>query len=143
VLDLDSFRFEMLNPQLSALPSIIDFGEFTPTDEHIIQQVQLQNFGDVGSIIDVYAYQQSGHTIQFAVPDFDYTTLVGGDDAATLNMMFLGSPFLGEYEGTVTFLTTSGMASVLLRATVIPEPATWALMLLPAAAGLRRTRTSS
>jgi len=145
-LDIDSFRFGMLTPELTAGPppgSVIDFGVW-PTDVPITLEdvAALTNIGEGGSEIDVYDMLSSGGAaaaLFSAQPIDTYIPLIAGERPTTqLDLMFAGADTPGVYTSDFTFLTTEGNITYTLRAEVVPEPATLLLMFSGLAIGLVR-----
>jgi|GEM_PF-4055982 len=129
-LDIDSFRFGMLTPELiaSLLPdSVIDFGTWPVGVPATLEGVAaLTNVGDPGSEIDVYDTLGSGPAAGlFSTEGIDTTiALIAGDQPTTqFDLMFAGADVPGVYTSDFTFLTTEGEVTYTLTAEVVPEPA--------------------
>jgi hypothetical protein len=136
-VDIDSVAFGMANPQLqsSVAPgSVIDFGTIQGgAMKTLTNAFSLANVGQAGSLLDVFDLRfrnlgSAGGGI-FDVTTFaSPLTLAAGGPAAAQSIKFTSDNTRGAFQWDMAFSTTVGPVTYRLRGTVVPEPATIALL---------------
>ncbi|MEN6664192.1 MAG: PEP-CTERM sorting domain-containing protein [Phycisphaerae bacterium] len=144
-LDNLSVSYIALDPQLTAAPaseSLIDFGNVAVLDAGVSQYITLSNTGQAGSTINVSQIGMYGEDrgLFYAAGAVPVTLTAGGTNSAQYEIGFGGSFTPGLKTAQLKFTTSEGDVIYDLRANVIPEPATMALLLAGALGALLRKK---
>ena len=126
--------FQLAAAQFAAQPAadaMIDFGILTRGEMRTLSDaVQISNNGQDGSAIFLSRLMVEGVASDaslFTSPDFDWARLNRGQ-SSQLDLKFLGSETNGMYSVRLGFESNEGSVTYTLKATVIPEPESLAVV---------------